>query len=148
MKQWRKYHGDQTDYRNRAEERRRTVGSTAFVSPHRPVIQQPAVVPTAQNGWISSGASRDNTTVIPGYASIPPPPMPPMPAPPAMPPAPPAPPVPAAPSIGEMLLAKDRWLRKHDLDDVDVVGHASSNRGGLGFQSADGSFLRQFVKKS
>ena len=136
LRQWRKYHGDVDNYRNRAEERRRAVGSTAFFSPHRPA-------PSNAQPWPAPGFSIPAIT-IPGHPGAPMPPTPPAPMPP-MPPAPmqPMPPAPPTPSIGEMLLKKEGWLRKQE--DANVVEVSSSNRGGLGFQEKSG--LSQRLKQ-
>ena len=64
LRQWRKYHGDLEGYRNRAEERRRAFGSTAFVSPHRPA-------PSNAQSWPVPGFSLPSIT-IPGHPGAPP----------------------------------------------------------------------------
>ena len=112
-------------YRDRAEERRRTVGSDAYTTAHRPALHTQAVVlestappPRMPVSTVVRPLEMMADAVIPGYArgqerkaEAP------------------------APSIGQMLLAKDGWLQKHKEENVSVVGQTSSNHGGLGYQS-------------
>lgn len=111
-------------YRDRAEERRRTVGSDAYTTAHRPAMHTQAVVleSTAPpprmpvSTVVRPMEMMMSDAVIPGYSrgqekKV------------------------EAPSIGQMLLAKDGWLQKHKEENVSVVGQTSSNHGGLGYQS-------------
>lgn len=117
-------------YRDRAAERRRTVGSDAYTTAHRPAAHTQAVVlestappPRRPGSFAFRAMEAPKDAVIPGFARG------------------------AreqeeerrkkaeAPSIGQMLLAKDGWLKKHKEESVSVVGQTSSNHGGLGYQS-------------
>lgn len=115
-------------YRDRAEERRRTVGSDAYTTAHRPAMHTQAVVlestappprmpvSTVVRPVVRPMEMMAPDAVIPGYSrgqekKV------------------------EAPSIGQMLLAKDGWLQKHKEENVSVVGQTSSNHGGLGYQS-------------
>lgn len=64
---------------------------------------------------------------------------------------------PAQPSIGEMLLAKDGWLKKHQDGEEDVngmqmdLGIAGNRRGGLGFNdhsSSQNSYRSDITQKT
>lgn len=64
---------------------------------------------------------------------------------------------PAQPSIGEMLLAKDGWLKKHQDGEDDVngmqmgLGVAGNRRGGLGFNdhsSSQNSYRSDITQKT
>lgn len=106
-----KYHQEQSsEYRNRAEERRKTVGSTAFVSVRRAAPQPVPIMPVATVPTVIPGKSIEEnkpTNNIPE----------------------------STPSvIGRMLLEKDGWLEKHKEEDEDkLVKNKTSFRGGLGY---------------
>lgn len=110
-------------YRDRAEERRRTVGSDAYSTAHKPAIHTQAVVlestappPRMPVSTNYRPMEMTNDAVIPGHSRM-------------------QEKKSEAPSIGQMLLAKDGWLQKHKEEQVSVVGQTSSNHGGLGYQS-------------
>ena len=104
---------DDFQYKDRAEERRRKVGSTAISNPNKPAVQPVSY---------SSGPPTTEST-IPGFVE------PPSVVPTAAP----------GPSIGQMLLAKDGWLKKHQEEDssVPLSGTVGFRRGGLGFDSRE-----------
>ena len=107
-----KYHQEQSsEYRNRAEERRKTVGSTAFVSVRRAAPQPVPIMPVATAPTVIPGKTIEEnkpTNNIPE----------------------------STPSvIGRMLLEKDGWLEKHKEEDEDsLMKNKTSFRGGLGYE--------------
>ena len=118
-----KYHQEQSsEYRNRAEERRKTVGSTAFVSVRRAAPQPVPIMPVATVSTVIPGKSIEEnkpTNNIPE----------------------------STPSvIGRMLLEKDGWLEKHKEEDEDkLVKNKTSFRGGLGYDETKKSIYDAMI---
>ena len=113
-------HPEPTAYRNRAEERRKAVGSTAFTRPRRPMPQPVIQTPVVQG----TTSSTERNPVIPGKVQN----------------------EVAGPSaIGKMLLEKDGWLEKHDEEKVNQVENTSVNRGGLGYQESKKSAYNSMI---
>lgn len=108
-----------TQYKDRAEERRRAVGSTAITNP-KPAAQPVVTVPTGE--------------VVPGYSA---------PRPIAKAPAQETAPV---PSIGQMLLAKEGWLKKEE--EPEVTGMVGNRRGGLGYDDKAATMRSEIIRKT
>ena len=112
-------HQEQTVYRNRAEERRKAVGSTAFTRPRRPAPQ-----PLLQPSGYQTAASEPQETPIPGKVQIE---------------------TSGPTAIGKMLLQKDGWLEKHEEKSSSTLSNASVNRGGLGYQESKKSMYNSMI---